>query len=192
MSQTGDLDALEPVADALDSLGVNFYIGGSVASSAHGFARATMDIDLVADLRREHVDRLVSRLAPAYYVDAAMIRKAIDTSQSFNLIHLATMYKVDVFVTKDRPFDRLARARAMPQPFSEGSSRLFRMASPEDTILSKLEWYRAGGEVSERQWLDVIGVMQVQREGLDRDYLVRWAAELNVADLLDRAWHQVE
>lgn len=192
MSQADDLEALQPVADALASLGVGFCIGGSVASSVHGIARSTLDIDVVANLRREHVDRLVSRLASAYYVDAAMIREAIDTSQSFNLIHLATMYKVDVFVLKDRPFDRLALARAKPHPLSEASPRMFPMASPEDIVLSKLEWYRAGGEVSERQWRDVIGVMRVQREALNRDYLGRWATELNVADLLDRAWREVE
>jgi hypothetical protein len=192
MSQADDLEALQPVADALTSLGVGYYIGGSAASSVHGFARSTLGIDIVADIRREHVDRLVSRLASTYYVDAGMIRQAIDTSQSISLIHLATMYKIDVFVMRNRPFDRLASTRAKPHPLSEASSRQFPMASPEDVILSKLEWYRAGGEVSERQWRDVIGVMRVQREVLNRDYLGRWAAELNVADLLHRAWREVE
>jgi hypothetical protein len=187
MTPADDLAALEPVADALDALRVEFYVGGSAASSAHGFARATIDIDLVAALRHEHVDRLVSMLAGAYYADAAMIHKAIDASRAFNLIHLATMYKIDVFAMRDRPYDRLARTRTRPQPLSAASERLFRVASPEDVILSKLEWYRAGGEVSERQWQDVIGVMQVQEKALDRRYLSQWAAALGLRDLLDRA-----
>jgi hypothetical protein len=187
-----DLAALEPVADALESLTVEFYIGGSVASSVHGVARATIDIDVVAALRREHIEPLVSRLQSDYYIEADQIRQAIEQRRSFNIIHLATMYKIDVFVMKDRPFDDVARRRTTRQTLSEDSPHEFSIASPEDTILNKLEWYSAGGEVSERQWTDLIGVMRVQQDDLDRGYLERWSGELGVRSLLNRAWAEVE
>ena len=187
-----NLDALEPVADALESLGVEFYIGGSVASSIHGVARATIDIDLVAALALEQVEPLASRLQSDYYVDAGQIREAIEQRRSFNLIHLATTYKVDIFVMKDRPFDDVACRRTVRQTIAEGSPRQFAIASSEDTILNKLEWYRAGGEVSERQWTDVIGVMRVQGNHLDRAHLEHWSGQLGVRDLLERAWSEVE
>src|SRR4029453_12825058 len=116
------------------------------------------------------------------------IRAGVGKPRSFNLIHLATMFKIDVFVSKRRPFDRMAVERARPQVFGatdESSSIL--VASPEDTVLAKLEWFRRGGEKSERQWGDVVGVLKVTPDA-DRDYLQHWASELNVGDLLDRAF----
>lgn len=187
MARRDDLEALEPVVDALDALGVGFHIGGSVASSLHGVARATIDIDLVADLTLEHVHPLVASLEDAYYIDEGQVREAVRRRSSFNLIHLATMYKIDVFVTRDRPFDQVARRRARAVSLTDDDSRAFAVASPEDTILTKLEWYRAGGERSERQWTDIVGVIRVQADRLDRTHLEGWAARLEVADLLERA-----
>ena len=187
MTARDELAALGPLVDLLDALGVEHYIGGSMASSVHGVARTTLDVDVVAALRREHVDRLVRDLGETYYVDAAQIHSAIDQRRAFNLIHLDTMYKVDVFVMRDRPFDDAARRRTVRRPLAEEGSRMFAIASPEDTILYKLEWYRAGDEASERQWSDVLGVMRVQRDHLDPEYLDRWAGELGIADLVERA-----
>ena len=102
------------------------------------------------------------------------------------------MYKIDVFIMKDRPFDEVARRRTTRQTLSQDSSHEFSIASPEDTILNKLECFSAGGEVSERQWTDLIGVMRVQKDNLDRGYLERWSDELGVGLLLDRAWAEVE
>lgn len=187
MSQPDILTALGPVIDAFEQLGIAYHIGGSVASSAHGVPRTTVDIDLVADLREEHVMPFVERLQDAYYVDEQMIRQALARRASFNLIHLATMLKVDVFIPKARAFDREAARRAAPHALDEAEdARAFYLASPEDVILAKLEWYRAGSEVSERQWSDVLGVMKVQAQALDFDYLERWAGQLGLADLLAR------
>lgn len=192
MSGRDDLAALEPVADALEAIGIEYYVGGSVASSVHGVARSTIDIDVVAAVAHEHVQALVARLEDAYYVEAQQIRQAIDTQRAFNLVHLATMYKIDVFVMKHRPFDDQARRRTVMEPLTEESERRFLIASPEDTILSKLEWYRAGGEVSGRQWSDVRGIIRVQSDRLDRPYLREWASRLDVADLLSRAWEEAD
>ncbi|OFW17636.1 MAG: hypothetical protein A3H97_13470 [Acidobacteria bacterium RIFCSPLOWO2_02_FULL_65_29] len=187
MTESDLVAALRPVAAAFDALGVRYYLGGSVASSAHGIARASLDADLVALLEPDHVDPLVNRLASAYYIPVDRLRLAVAARSSCNFIHLATMFKIDVFVSKGRPFDWEASERARLQAIDEGpDAALFPIATPEDTVLAKLEWFRLGGETSERQWWDVVGILKVT-EGADRTYLERWAASLGVADLLERA-----
>jgi hypothetical protein len=125
---------------------------------------------------------------PEYYVDEGRARAAVESRRSFNLIHLGTMLKVDVFVSKGRPFDRAALDRARPQALEEGpEARRFSVASAEDTILAKLEWFRAGGEVSERQWSDVVGVLRTAGTTVDQSYLRQWALALGVGDLMERA-----
>ena len=121
-----------------------------------------------------------------------MIRNAIAQKNSFNVIHIATMYKVDVFLIKDHPSDQTSRDRTVPGYISGSRTRMFEFASPEDTILNKLKWYRMGHGVFDRQWIDLVNVMKVQGVALDRAYLNKWASEMNVADLLAKAWEQVE
>jgi hypothetical protein len=123
--------ALDPVADAFEALGISYRVGGSVASSALGVARTTLDIDLVADLRASHVALLVERLQDEYYVDADVIRDAIQRRSSFNVIHLATMVKVDVFVLGARPFDRVSFERAITEPLGDDRGRSFRSQQPK-------------------------------------------------------------
>jgi hypothetical protein len=191
VSEPDLLAALGPVLDALAALGVRHYVGGSVASSAHGLARASVDADVIAELRPEHASRLVATLSPAYYVSDERVRDAVARRASFNVIHLDSMLKVDVFVSKDRPFERRAMERAQLHRYEAGG-RSLPLASAEDTVLAKLEWYRRGGEVSERQWSDVIGVLRAGRESLDLPYLTNGATELSVADLLSRAVEESE
>ncbi len=178
---------LRPVVEAFSSLGILYEVGGSLASSAYGMARATMDIDIAADLELDHVKPLVEMLAPSFYVDEHAALEAIRTESSFNLIHQETMLKVDVFITKDRPYDRLAMDRRRAEQLVEGEDFTVFFSSPEDTILNKLMWYRLGQETSDRQWTDILGVLKVQQGRLDDGYLQRWAEELGVGDLLDRA-----
>jgi hypothetical protein len=186
----------EPVAvtmvviDAFVALEIPYLIGGSLASSVHGVIRTTMDVDLFADLGLEHVEPLVQMLGQAFYIDAGAIREAIRLRHSFNVIHLATMFKVDVFVRKQRPYDQAQFERRLLQILTTDPQQVAYVASAEDTVLTKLEWYRMGGEVSDRQWNDVLNVVKVQAEQLDLGYLLHWAAQLGVSDLLDRVLNQ--
>ncbi len=178
------LAALEPVLEALRALGVRHYVGGSIASSVHGLPRASVDVDVVAELAPRHVDAFVAALGEAYYVPEARVRDAAARRRSFNVIHLATMVKVDVFVSRDRPFDRRAFERSRPAA-TEGAVGI-PVSSAEDTVLAKLDWFRRGGEASERQWSDVVGVLR-SAAGLDEAHLRQGASELGVTDLLERA-----
>ncbi len=191
MSPSDTFEAIAPLAAELERLGVAYYIGGSVVSSMHGIPRSTLDIDIVADLSPKHVAPLVASLKSLYYIDAGMIQDAIARRSCFNLIHLATSFKVDVFIVKNRRYDRAVFERTRKSPLDAANpSAQFFFASPEDIVLAKLEWYRLGDEVSERQWNDVLGVLRIQAGALDRAYLTRWAAELGVADLLEKAWRE--
>ena len=179
--------ALHPVVAAFREFGIEYFIGGSVASSAYGVARSTLDIDVVADLRHSQVDPLVRRLQSDYYIDAGMIRRALAAHSSFNVIHLATMMKVDIFILKETSYDQTAFQRRRADSLVEETSALLSFAAPEDVVLHKLGWFRLGGEVSDRQWSDVLGVLEVQQGTLDMEYLQVWAERLGVSDLLQRA-----
>lgn len=175
------------VTAVFEKLGVAYLIGGSLASTLYGMVRTTQDSDIVAEMRREHLQPFVSALQDEFYVDDEMIADAIAHNSSFNIIHRETMFKVDVFIPRPRPFLQSQLARAQRQVFAFESEVSAKFASPEDTILSKLEWYRLGGEVSERQWRDILGVLKTRAGELDLEYLRRWAKELKVDDLLERA-----
>ncbi len=143
---------------------------------------------MVADLTMQHVAPLVEALRSLYYIDADMISEAIRRKSCFNVVYLERSFKVDVFVQRGRRYDRAAFERSTELPIDEGDpDSRFLVASAEDIVLSKLEWFRLGDEVSEQQWRDVIGVLKVQQDALDRPYLEKWAAELGVADLLHKA-----
>lgn len=192
--QTNDaLEALLPVVSALRQLGVKYYICGSLASTFHGIARTTADVDMVAELSQSDVSAFAKAIRDNYYVDENMISEAIARKSCFNVIYLPSSFKVDIFVAKDRRYDRNAMERIEEFPFDDESPEMrFFLPTAEDVVLSKLEWYRLGDEASERQWGDVLGVMKVNRASLDRKYMDKWAAELGVADLLDKAWKEVE
>ena len=182
------LAALSPVARALTFLGVRYYVGGSLASSVRGVPRSSLDVDLAAELLPPHVAPLVAALGREFYVSGDRVREAVESRRSFNAIHLASMMKVDVFVSKQRAYERALFDRLKPEFLDSGGTSVpYPVPRAEDVVLLKLDWFRAGGEVSERQWSDVLGVLKVSGAEIDRAYLDRWAAELGLADLVVRA-----
>jgi hypothetical protein len=182
--------ALQPVLKAFENLSIPYYIGGSVASSIYGMARATMDVDIVADLKISHINRLKQILENEYYIDHKMIADAIRSASSFNLIHLETMIKIDVFLHKEDPYAEMALQRKRKDTLEELDKVEFYFSSPEDIIVAKVQWYKIGGFVSERQWLDVIGVIKVQGDLLDKKYLKRWSQKLGLAALMQKAFDE--
>jgi len=180
--------ALSSVIKVLENLKIPYYLGGSVASSAMGLPRTTLDIDIIADVQAFHAGRLADALRGSFYIDQDQIAAAIRHRSSFNLIHSETALKVDIFIPKEREYDREAMDRRRRESLSgEEDAISCYLASPEDIILSKLEWYKSGGLVSRRQWQDVQGVMKVQGRELDQIYLRKWAPKLSIPELLEKA-----
>ena len=175
------------VTDVFEKLGIPYLIGGSLASTLYGMVRTTQDSDIVAEMRLEHLKPFVAALQDEFYVDDEMIAESIQRNSSFNIIHRDTIFKVDVFIPRPRPFLQSQLARVQRQAFTFETEVSAKFASPEDTILSKLEWYRIGGEVSDRQWRDILGVLKTRAGELELDYLRQWAKDLKVSDLLERA-----
>ena len=181
------------IAAAFDDLSVPYIVGGSLASSIYGIPRATQDVDLVADLRLEHAEPFTAALINDYYVDLDMVTDAIRCRASFNVVHLATMFKADIFVPSWDSWTRQEFVRGRQEHFDIAKKSVrVRFASPEDTLLHKLVWYKLGNEVSERQWRDVIGIMKVQGGQLDDAYLDTWAEAIGVMALLMRARREVD
>lgn len=179
------LRVLVQVVEALEELGLRYHVGGSYASSVHGVPRQTQDIDLVVNLPMNLVDKLVQSLSDDFFVQEDPARSAVLERQSFNAVHLDTGLKVDFFILGENPFDLEEFARHRAEALLE--NRKVFVKSPEDTVLRKLQWYRAGGEVSDRQWTDVVGILQTQGDSLDQSYMDRWATTLGIEDLLKEA-----
>lgn len=181
------LSALQTIQATFDSLQIRYFIGGSVASSFHGAMRSTMDVDIVAELSLEHIPPILAAVANEYYASESAIRSAIQRRSSFNLIHLPTSFKFDVFVGRGRRFDESSFARSTISRLGTTDNGIdVPIASVEDILLAKLEWYRVGNEVSERQWDDVTRLVKLNRDNLDWSYLESVADEIGVGDLLNR------
>ncbi len=162
---------------------IEYFVGGSVASTIHGEPRFTQDVDLVVRLKTHHITDLRRSLGEDFYSSEVALQEAVSRCSCANLIHTQTGFKIDLMVSRERPFEH---SRFQRKQRIQDTDREFWVATAEDTVLVKLEWYRAGGEVSERQWRDVQTVLMTQVE-LDQEYLLRWAAQLGIADLLEKA-----
>ena len=187
------LNAMEPVVKALDESSIGYFIGGSIASSAYGIARATMDVDMILNIAPFQVKSFVDKLKGEYYIDIEMINDALINKSSFNILHLDSMLKIDFFILKDQTYPLNAFKRRVQSSLddSDDSIKVF-LCSPEDIIIFKLEWFKLSDESSERQWSDIIGVIKVQKNNLDKEYLKHWAIQLDLFNLLQKAFEQSE
>ena len=173
------------VAREFDALGIVYTIGGSIAGSFAGEPRSTLDIDIVAAVLETHVPLIIAAIEHDFYVDRAAMQRAVRERTSANLIHQPSQLKVDLFVAGGTPLDdqQLKRRQAV----DVGGGQTLYLHPPEDILLQKLRWFRKGGEVSDRQWRDILGIVRVQGDRLDRAYLSTSAPMIDVLDLLDRA-----
>ncbi len=174
------------MAKIFDNLEIPYFVGGSVASSLWGESRATLDIDLVADLTMAKMNDFIVCVEDIFYISENAVREAIIYQSSFNLIHFETNEKIDIFVLGKKPLLQEEMQRKKLQQVTEENEFLY-LASPEDIILQKLIWYRDGNRISDRQWRDILGVLKTQSSNLDFDYLKYWSKLENLSDLLNQA-----
>ncbi|MEO8595605.1 MAG: hypothetical protein ABI759_19965 [Candidatus Solibacter sp.] len=176
---------LHELTAALTGLGIRYMVTGSVACCARGVIRGTLHGDLVALMFPAHLKMLCKALDSSWYADLEMMEAATQSSRAFNLIHIPSAMKFDVFPADTDFHDSELQRATMEQLPIEGSLPCV-VASAEDCLLSKLQWYRQGGEVSDRQWGDIGGIL-AQNPDLDWAYVNGWAARLGVTDLLAKA-----
>lgn len=185
------LDVALLVAAALEAMGSEYFVGGSVASSLQGEPRATNDIDLVVSLPPHRVQELAAKLGPDFEVDEEMLRDALRRGSCANIFYLPMVTKIDLFALGKGPYDEAEFGRRRKVRVRSSGDELF-VKAPEDTVLRKLLWYREGGEVSSKQWRDVVEVLRVSGEQLEREYLELWSRRLAIDELLARALSEAE
>jgi hypothetical protein len=183
----GPLELTLRVVRILDELGIAYVLGGSLASSLVGEPRATADVDLAIRIDPDQVSALVRALSRDFYISEEAVKDAVRRGTSFNAVHLESVTKVDLFVLGDDVLDRRQLERRVRVLVTEDPPQQLWIGSAEDQILRKLAWYRAGGQVSDRQWRDVIGILAVQSGRLDLEELRTAAEELGLSDLVERA-----
>ncbi len=175
------------VADALEVLGLRYTVGGSLASSMSGEPRSTLDVDMVVAITESDIGPIVAALGTEFYVSEDALRRAVRERSTANLIHHRTSIKIDLFVMGSTPLDEHQLQRRRRVQVSSDPDRFLYMHPPEDILLQKIRWFRMGGETSDRQWRDILGIVAVQGDRLDRAYLQRNAALIGGEDLLQRA-----
>ena len=186
MNNPAELTTLENFTDILDRLGIAYAVGGSIASSAYGTVRFTEDVDIVVEPLDDKEKEFFELVKHQYYISKEAMRQALKERSSFNVIHFESAFKIDVFIRKDIAFEKQLMSRAKGLKLSDSLEKSFSVVSPEDIILLKLQWYSFGGQGSERQWNDILGIFTVQAKRLDLGYLKKWAAVLGINHLLEK------
>jgi hypothetical protein len=176
-------EVLESVRLALEAADVPYMVTGSFASSVHGVPRATQDIDVVIAPSREQLLALMDRFTePVYDSNVEDALDALRRRSMFSVIDRRGIWKIDFILRKERPFSKREFERR--KQIDVLGVTLY-AATPEDVLLAKLEWAKLGE--SERQIRDAAGILQIQGPNLDREYVGRWAAALDVEDQLQAA-----
>jgi len=187
MAEPQEYLVLKQLTDTLDALKIDYAIGGSIASSVYGKVRFTQDADITVAPFGEKAERLHATLKEDFYMSKDAMAQALSDRGSFNVIHLTSAFKIDIFVRKDDDFYRQLFLRRRRVKLDESLDHLFDIVSAEDIILLKLQWYKSAGCVSERQWSDVLGVLAVQAHLLDMRYLKDWSEKLGLGEMLQKA-----
>jgi len=192
MDQRQDVEVVAALAAILDELGIEYAVGGSMASSVYGKARFTQDADITVEPFESKAEVFFNAVRALFYISREAMFDALRQRGSFNLIHLERALKIDIFVRKDTDFEKQLLPRRRFLELAEGMEKKLAVVSAEDIVLLKLQWYRQGGCVSESQWKDVLGVMKVQRSKLDYAYIKKWAKIIGINDLVERALVEAE
>jgi hypothetical protein len=180
------LQVVQKATAIFEKIGVDYCVGGSVASSLYGVPRATQDVDIVADLTERNLKIALPLLSEGFFVDEEMAKNAVKSGSSFNIIDREFIYKIDIFVQGSDDLSRQEMLRRKKFRLADSDGQSMYLCSPEDIIAHKLFWYKLGNEVSERQWNDAKNVVNVQRQQLDFDYLKKMCTDRGVSDLLER------
>ena len=186
MNNPQELEILEILAEILEKLDIAYAIGGSMASSVYGKVRFTQDADVTVEPFDNQADKFFELLKSLFYISREAMYQALKQRRSFNIIHLESAFKIDIFIRKDTAFEKQILLRRKSLKLSDALERPFSVVSPEDIILLKLQWYRDSG-YSERQWDDVLGILTTQGEKLDFEHLKKWSGILEINELLEKA-----
>jgi hypothetical protein len=187
VGETRHIEVVERLVDVFDRLGIAYAIGGSMASSVYGTPRFTQDADITVQPFSSVAGRFYDLIKNEFYISEEAMRQALSSCGSFNVIHFATSFKIDIFVQGPSGFEQRLLARRRKVRLSDTSRRDLNVVSAEDVVLLKLRWFWATEGTSQRQWDDILGVLTVQGKALDFQYLADSARELGLEDLLDRA-----
>jgi len=191
MAETEEYLVLKQLTDTLDDLKINYAIGGSIASSVYGKVRFTQDADITVAAFADKTEQLYNLLNENFYISNNAMCQAISNHGSFNVIHLESAFKIDIFIQKDDDFHRQLFLRRKKVRLDESIEHLFDIVSAEDIILLKLQWYQSAGCISERQWSDILGVLTIQSRALDMKYLKSSSEKLGLSGILQKAIDQV-
>jgi hypothetical protein len=173
-------DLLKYLIMAFDKIGIRYFLTGSIASMFYGEPRFTNDIDVVADVKREHIPLLIESFpSDKFYISEEAIMDAILHKYQFNIIHPASGLKVDVVIAKDDDYDKGRFNRLKKVSLAKEASA--KMAAPEDVIIMKMRYYKEGG--SEKHLRDIASMVKISGDEIDRDYIEYWTERFNLWDI---------
>ena len=174
------------IIETFESLGLQYAIGGSFASSTYGEARTTMDIDISIVLPESEMQRLVEAIQQlGYYVFLDSIVDAMIQNMPFNIIDATSGYKADIFLVAPTPLDQSVLARSRRMVYDTTTNATAMLYSPEDVIIYKLKYFLMGR--SQKHLRDIGAILIVQGTALDYDYVAHWAQQVGATEV----WNQL-
>jgi hypothetical protein len=192
MNYQSDFEAIKDFVEILEKFGIRYAVGGSIASSFYGKVRFTVDVDITVEPFKNQAEIIYENLQTKFYISKSAMYQALDSYSSFNIIHNQTSFKIDVFICKEISFQRQMLEHPKKVKLSEQIENLFSVVLPEDIVLLKLQWYQSTEQTSKKQWDDILGVLAVQKTKLNYDYLKKWAQDLGLTELLEKAISEIK